>query len=161
MYVADHLLMNIEWLTANITAVGPPNRAVSTVSLGYFDVCRKIWAAFVAEESLCDLELTLQVLNTLGRISVCMGIERLCVNISSVRPPIWIKSAVFGLFLMFLPNLFFLCPGEPLCDLVTPIWALKPKLGSYNKNSVLDCCCNICWSPQRSRKCTFSGYLIF
>ena len=48
--------MKIEWLIADVTAVGSPARAESAIFWVIFDVFWPIWATFVAEEPLCDLE---------------------------------------------------------------------------------------------------------
>ena len=51
-------LMKIEWLIADVTAVGSPTstRAESAVFCVILDVFWPLWATLVAGEPLCDLE---------------------------------------------------------------------------------------------------------
>ena len=46
----------MEWLIANVTAVGSPTRSESAVCCVIFDVFWPIWAALVVGEPLCDTE---------------------------------------------------------------------------------------------------------
>ena len=48
--------MEIEWLIANVTAVGSPTRSESAVFCVSFDVFWPIWATLVVGEPLCDIE---------------------------------------------------------------------------------------------------------